>query len=676
MNTNPFFEKYDTPFGVPPFDKINNEHYLPAFEKAMQIHNEEVEAILSNEEEPTFKNTIVALDKSGKLLSEVAIVFYGQASANINEEIQKIQEEISPRLSAHGDQISLDPRTFARIKTVYKNRKNFDLNAEESFLLESKYMAMVRNGAELNDKDKEKLKEYNSKLSSLKVQFDKNVLSETNSYKLVIKDEKDLSGLPASVKEAALVKDENDENHGKWVFTTQKPSMIPFLQYADNRELRQELYYAYTHRANNDNDFDNKEVLAEMVETRANRAGLLTYKNHSSIVLEPRMAKGPENVNNLLDELWGSALPTAKKELAEMQAIADAEGANFRLIDSDWWYYAEKLRKQKYDLDDSELRPYFKLENVREAAFMLANKLYGISFTEITDIPKPHKEAVAFEVKEENGDHLGVLYLDFHPRASKRQGAWCGSYRDHRIDEGKEIQPVVTMVMNFTRPGSNTPALLSLDEVETLFHEFGHALDGLFCERSYNAEYIAWDFVELPSQIMEHWATEPEMLKLYAKHYETGENIPDELIEKIKNSSFFNTGFTEVEYLAASYLDIAYHTIKPGTEVSVAEFEKQALDKIGLIPEIESRYRSTYFNHISGGYDSGYYSYKWAAVLDHDAFEAFKESGDIFNREIARSFRYNILAKNGIEDAMQMYINFRGREPNRQALLKNLGFLN
>lgn len=671
---NPFFTEYDTPFGVPPFDLIKAEHYMPAFEKGMEEQKKAVEAILSSSEEPTFENTFEALDRSGDLLAKVSSVFFGLASANTTPEIQSIQMEISPKLAAHADEISLDPRMYEKLKILYEKRDDMNLTEEQMFLLENQYMGLVRNGAGLSDEDKGKLKEMNQEISVLRVKLSNNVLAETNKFKLVLSKEEDLAGLPESVIAQAAATAKDNDLEGKWVFTTQKPSMIPFLQYSDNRKLRAKLYSAYTNRANNDNDFDNKELLASLFEIRAEKAKLLGYKTHSHLRLEPRMAKEPAKVYEFIDKVWAKALPVAKKERDEMQAIIDREGGNFKLASSDWWYYAEKLRKEKYDLDDSALRPYFELNNVMNGAFAVANKLYGITFTEIEDIPKPHPDAVAFEVKEADGSHTGVLYLDFHPRASKKQGAWCGGYRSHKVLDGEEITPVTTMVMNFTSPTEDLPSLLSLDEVSTLFHEFGHALDNLFSENSYNASYIAWDFVELPSQIMEHWVAEPEVLKMYAHHYKTGEVIPDELIDKMKNSSYFNQGFITVEYMAACYLDMAYSTISAGTEIDVAQFEKDIFAKIGKIPEIESRYRSTYFLHITGGYDSGYYSYDWAGILDNDAFDAYTERG-IFDQETAKSFRYNILAKNGTKDAMEMYVDFRGREPKIDSYLRNKGLL-
>lgn len=671
--SNPFYKEYNTPFQVPPFEQIMAKHYMPAFEKGMEEGRKDIEKLVKNSEEPTFDNTIGALDRAGELLTRVSTVFFAQASANTNDSLQNIELEISPKLAGYNDEIRLNPDLFKRVKQVYDNQAQFNLTPEQKFLLENLYKEFVRNGANLNKADQDTLKKLNQRISVLSVTFSQNVLNETNNYKLVVDKDK-LTGLPQPLIDAAAETAKAAGKDGQYAFTTQRPSIFPFLQYSEDRDLRRELFHAYTNRGNNGNENDNNKVLAEIVRLRAKRAKLLGYKSHSDLVLEPRMAKNPQNVFNLLDNLWSKAIPVAKNEVKEMQKIIDKEGGKFKLEPSDWWYYAEKLRKQKYDLDDNELRPYFKLDNVREGVFTCANKLYGITFEPIANCPLPHPEAQAYEVKEADGSHIGVLYMDFHPRESKRQGAWCGGYRSHHVVDGKVVTPVVTVVCNFTRPSGELPALLNLEEVETLFHEFGHALEGLFCKNTYNMSYIAWDFVELPSQIMEHWATEPELLNIYAKHYQTGETIPPALISKMEKSKYFNQGFINVELLAASLLDMAYYTLEDPAVVDVQSFEKAYFDKIGLIPEIVSRYRSTYFLHIIDGYDSGYYSYTWAAVLDNDAFEAFKEKG-IFDRATAESFRRNILEKDGTMDAMQMYVNFRGREPQIEPLLKNRGLI-
>jgi peptidyl-dipeptidase Dcp len=670
---NPFFTEYNTPFNVPPFGKIMAKHYMPAFEKGMADGKKEIENLIKNRKEPTFENTIEALDKSGELLTNVVNVFFAQTSANTNDSLQKIEVQISPELSEFYDGIILNPDLFEKVKYVYNNQDGYNLDPEQEFLLENLYKSFLRNGANLNKQDQDTLKKINQRLSILTVQYSQNVLAETNNYKLYVTGD-DLEGLPESVIATAAETAKEEGQEGKWAFTTQRPSIFPFLQYSPNRELRRELFNAYTNRGNNGNEFDNNEILAEIIKLRAERAKLLGYKTHSHIVLEPRMANIPENVFTLLDNLWEKSIPVAKNEVKEMQGIINREGGRFMLEPSDWWYYAEKLRKQKYDLNDEELRPYFKLENVREGVFTVANKLFGIIFTPLSNIPFPHPEALAFEVKESDGSHLGVLYMDFYPRTSKQQGAWCGEYRSHHIADGKSIAPIVTVVCNFTKPTGDMPSLLSLEEVTTLYHEFGHALDALFNKSTYNQTSIAWDFVELPSQLMEHWATEPEVLNLYAKNYLTGEIIPSKLVEKIKNSKYFNQGFETVEYLAASLLDMSFHTLEAPAIIDVQSFEKEYFDKINLIPEIISRYRSTYFLHIAGGYDSGYYSYIWAGVLDNDAFEAFKEKG-LFDNSVATSYRKNILEKNGTMDAMEMYVNFRGREPEIEPLLKNRGLI-
>ncbi|MDX9725874.1 MAG: M3 family metallopeptidase [Bacteroidales bacterium] len=671
--SNPFFSEYNTPFNVPPFEKIMAKHYLPAFERGMEEGRKDLKALIENREEPDFENTIGAFDKAGELLTKVSSVFFAQASANTNDSIQNIEMEISPRLAGYYDEITLNPDLFLRVKQVYEKQQNLNLAPEQKFILENLYKQFVRNGANLGKEDQDTLRKINQRLSVLGVQFSQNVLEETNNYRLFVGGE-GLAGLPQSLKDAAAETAKTAGKEGEWAFTTQRPSIFPFLQYSENRDLRRELFNAYINRGNNGNASDNNKILAEIVKLRAQRARLLGYESHSHLVLEPRMAGNPDNVFNLLNNLWSKAVPVAQNEVKEMQRIIDREGGKFRLEPSDWWYYAEKLRKQKYDLDDNELRPYFKLDNVRDGVFTLANKLYGITFEPIEGCPLPHPEAQAYEVKEADGTHTGVLYMDFHPRESKRQGAWCGGYRNHHLVDGKPVTPVVTVVCNFTRPTGDLPALLNLEEVETLFHEFGHALEGLFCKNSYNLSYIAWDFVELPSQIMEHWVTEPELLNVYARHYQTGEPMPEALVKKIEKSRHFNQGFINTELLAASLLDMAYYTLEHPVDIDVQEFEKQYFEKIGLIPEIVSRYRSTYFLHIIDGYDSGYYSYTWAAVLDHDAFEAFREKG-VFDRTIAESFRRNILEKDGTMDAMQMYVNFRGREPQIEPLLRNRGLV-
>ncbi len=669
---NPFFSEYQTQYKVPPFDEIKPKHYKAAFERAMERHKEEIQEITANSEEHTFENTIEPMVHSGKLLEKVSYVFYGLNSANTSDTLQEIAREVSPKLSSHRDEIMLDAELFQRVQDVYDKKDQRNFSQEQSYLLENLYRDFVRSGANLPEEEKKQLKEINKELSSLTLEFEQNELKETNNFELVIEDEENLAGLPESVIQTAAETAAEEGHEGKWVFTTHKPSMLPFLTYAENRDLREKLYKAYLNRCNNDNEYDNKEILSKIVKLRVKKAHLLGYDTYADYRLETRMAKNPQNVMDLLNQLWDAALPVSKKEREQMQEIIREEGHDFKLKSWDWWYYAEKLRKRKYNLDDSELRPYFKLDNVRQGAFNVANRLFGITFKELKDVPKPHPDARAWEVKESDGSHLGVLYMDFHPRESKNGGAWCGSYRRHyETRDEKEIHPIKTIVTNFTTPTENKPALLSLDEVETLFHEFGHALDGLFAENAYPETFVARDFVELPSQIMEHWATHPKVFKSYAKHYETGETIPGELIDKIEKSQYFNQGFANVEYLAASMLDMAYHTLSEPRDLQVMKFEERYLDSIGLIEEIEPRYHSTYFSHITGGYDAGYYSYIWSAVLDNDAFEAFEKNG-IYDQETAQAFR-RLLAKNGTADPMELFVEFRGREPKIDALLRNRG---
>ena len=671
--SNPFFSPYNTQFDVPPFEKIMAKHYMPAFLKGMADGRIDIEKIANSKEGPTFQNTVETFDKAGQLLTDVSAVFFCQSSANTNDSLQKVEVEVSPLLSSYHDEILLNSALFKRIKYVYDNSAELKLTAEQQFLLENLYKSFVRNGANLNKQDQDTLKILNQKLSVLTVKFSQNVLAETNNFKLYVNKE-DLKGLPESVIATAAETAKEAGQEGKWAFTTQRPSIFPFIQYSPNRDLREKLFNAYTNRGNNGNEFDNNKILAEIVKLRAERAKLLGYKTHAHYVLEPRMAKVPENVFKLLDNVWAKAIPVAKNEVAEMQKIITKEGGKFKLEPSDWWYYAEKLRKEKYNLNDSELRPYFKLENVREGLFTVANKLFGITLVPLTGMPCPHPDAQAYEVKDADGSHLGVLYMDFFPRASKQQGAWCQSYRSYHVVDNKGVAPIVTVVYNFTRPSGDLPALLSVEEASTMYHEFGHALDALFNKSTYNTTNIAWDFVELPSQLMEHWSTEPEVLNIYARNYKTGAPIPSVLVEKIKNSGYFNQGFDNVEIMAASLLDMSYHSLEAPVNIDIQSYEKDFFKKIGLIPEIVSRYRSTYFTHIVGGYDAGYYCYTWAAVLDNDAFEAFKEKG-IFDPAVAGSYRKNILEKNGTMDAMKMFVNFRGREPIIEPLLKNRGLM-
>ncbi len=675
---NPLLTTFETPHQVPPFDLILEEHYLPAFEAGIVGQKAEIEAIITNPDEPTFENTVEALARSGEILTTVAAVFFNRLEANTNENVQAIARDVAPMASAHDDDIKLNPELFARIKVVNDKKDELDLTTEQAKLLDKLYKQFVRGGANLSEEDKVKMRKINQELSVLTLKFGENVLAETNAFQLIIENEDDLSGLPESVIAAAAETAAEADQEGKWLFTTQKPSMIPFLQYSDRRELREKLLKAYINRGDNNNENDNKETIQKIVNLRVQKAHLLGYDSHADFILSENMAKNPDNVYKLLNQLWVAALPMAKNEAKALQAMITTEGNDFKLEAWDWWYYTEKLRKEKYDLDEEELRPYFKLENVRDGAFDVATKLYGLEFIERTDLPKPHEDVQAFEVMEADGSHVGILYMDFFPRASKNAGAWMGPYRKQYRKDGKIITPVITTVFNFSKPTGVTPSLLSFEEASTLYHEFGHALHGLLSDCEYHllsGTDVARDFVELPSQIMENWAAEPEVMKSYARHYQTGEAIPDELIEKIVKSSHFNQGFITVEYLAASFLDMDYHTLTKSFTQDVNKFETSSLNTIGLIPEIVVRYRSTYFSHIfAGGYSSGYYSYIWAAVLDADAFEAFKETS-LFDKETARAFRENILERGGTADPMFLYKKFRGKEPSIDPLLKRRGLV-
>jgi peptidyl-dipeptidase Dcp len=673
---NPLFSEFDTPFQVPPFDKIQVEHYLPAFKEGMEQQNMEIEAIVNNPEAPTFENTIEAIESTGSLLRKVGSVFRVLNGSMTNDDMQKIAKEVAPLRSKHRDNIWLNEKLFQRVKAVYEQKDKLDLTTEPNTLLVKYYKDFVRRGANLDEEKKTRLKEINQEMSILTVIFGENVLKENNRFAMVIDKKEDLAGLPQAVISGAAEAAKEREYEGKWVFTIHKPSMIPFLQYSENRALREKIFKAYINKGNNNDELDNKDNLAKIAALRVERANLLGYKTHADYVLERNMAKKPENVYSFLDQLWKPALKIAKKEAKELQEMISKEGQDFKLQAWDWWYYAEKLKKAKYALDEEMLRPYFKLENVREGAFSVAGKLFGIQFIERKDIPKYHEDARVFEVQEADGSHIGIFYTDYFPRASKRGGAWMNSFRKQSRLHGKEIYPVITNNGNFSKPTGGKPALISSEEVTTLFHEFGHGLHGLLSDCTYNGlsgTSVPSDFVEMQSQIMENWAFEPEVLKMYAKHYETGEVIPQELIDKLEKASHFNQGFATVEYLAASFLDMDWHTLAEAKELDVHEFETRSLNKIGLIPEIIVRYKSPYFNHIfSGGYASGYYSYIWAEVLDADAFQAFKETS-LFDQKTAQSFRENILERGGTEDPMILYKRFRGAEPKVEYLLKKRG---
>lgn len=676
---NPFFEKYDTPFGVPPFDKIKLEHFTPAFEEGIKQQMSEINKIIENSAEPNFENVIVALERSGGLIDKVSSVFYNMLSANTNKELQQIAQNLSPLMSRHSDDIMLNQELFSKIKVVYEKRESLKLNTEEAKLLDETFKGFVRSGANLPEDQKDLLRSINEELSLLTLKFGQNVLSETNEFKMFLTKKDELAGLPQSVIDAAAQAAKEAGKNGQWLFTLHNPSWTPFMTYSSRRDLREKMFNAYANRGNNDNSFNNNDVINRLINLRIDKSKMLGYRNHADFVLSESMAKDPETVERFLNELWQFARPMAEQEANELQEIINREGADFQLAPWDWRYYSEKLREEKYSLNEEEIRQYFKLENVRDGIFEVTKRLFGLTFHELKDIPKYHNEATVFEVKKLDGSHVGIMYMDFHPRASKRGGAWMSSYRQQQKLDGKNIAPIVTIVCNFSKATADKPALLSMDEVETFFHEFGHALHGLLsdCEfKSLSGTSVPRDFVELPSQIMENWAFEPEVLALYAKHHKSGEVIPNSLVEKMDKSSKFNQGFATSEYLAAAMLDMQYHTASNNIDSNPMEFEQKFLNSIGLIPQIISRYKSTYFNHIfAGGYSAGYYSYIWSGVLDSDAFQAFKEKG-LFDKTTADLFMQNVLMRGGTEDPMELYKKFRGREPNIEPLLKKRGLVN
>jgi len=686
-NINPFFQEWNTQFEVPPFLDIKDEHYMPAFKKGMEENLKEIDIIVDNTQEPTFENTIEELERSGKLLGKVQRVFSNLASSNTNSQLQELQRDLSPMLSAHYDKIRLNEDLFNRVELIWNDRENLNLSKEQLKLLSDTRKRFVRSGALLSDSEKKQIVEINSKISELTTAFGQNLLAETNGFELIL-DNSDLDGLSESVisaaYESATQKMDNAESDNdrekykdKYLFTPHRTSMYPFLTESTRRDLREKLYNSYVMRGDNNNETDNKKIAVQIAKLRVERANIMGYQTHAHYVLEENMLKSPDEVYDLLIQLWKPALKRAKAEVDDMQAVADAEGKDFKIAAWDWWHYSEKVRKQKYDLDESAIRPYLSLDNVIQGVFNTTNKLWGLNFREIFDIDLYHPDARIWEVTDKDGSHLAMFIGDYFTRSNKRGGAWMSSFKGQSNLDGRE-RPIVVNVCNFPAPVGDNPSLLSFENAVTLFHEFGHAMHGILTNVTYGSMAGTSgprDFIELPSQLLEHWVSEPEVLKSFAVHYQTGESIPDELVEKLLKAAKFNQGFINTEYLAASLLDMDWHTLTKEDILSNSnDFEKKSLNKIGLIDEIAPRYRSTYFAHIfSGGYSSGYYSYIHAAVLDSDAFEAFKEIGNVFDSNLSSRLRKEIYEKGSTEEAMDLYINFRGRKPIIEPLLKVRG---
>ena len=670
---NPFLSEFETPYGTPDFDRIKVEHYEPAFLKGIKQQNEEIKAIVENPDEPSFENTIVALDNSGEILARVSGVFFALTEADTNDEMMALEAKIAPMLSEHSDNIFLNQELYKRVAAVHAQEEagKIQLTTEQHYLLDKYYKEFIRSGAGLDAQKQERLREINKQLSTLTIEFGNHVLADNNDYLLVVDKKEDLAGLPDAVIAGAAQEAKAHGKDGKWVFTLQESSRTPLLQYAQNRELRKNIYQAYTSLGNRGNANDNKEVLKKVLALRLEKAQLMGFNNFAEYQLADNMAKNPKNALDLLYGLWEYSIKNAKAEAAELQKIMDREGKGEKLEAWDWWYYAEKLRQEKYDLNEDAIKPYFSQEDVHNGLCTVVNKLYGITLTPCDSISVYNKDVKTYIVKDADGSLLGVFYSDYMPRASKRSGAWMSNFREQQ--EG--VRPLIYNVASFTKPAGDLPSLLTIDEARTMYHEFGHALHGLLTQCKYkgvSGTSVAQDFVELPSQIMEHWAVSPEVLKMYAKHYQTREAIPDSLIAKIENQALFNQGFMTTELLAAAILDMEMHCLTTMEGFDVLQFEKQLMNKLGLIPQIAPRYRSTYFNHIMGGYAAGYYSYIWAERLDTDAFEAFKEHG-LFDQATATSFRKNILEKGGSDDPMKLYVTFRGAEPSLDALLKTRG---
>ncbi len=671
---NPLLEEFNTA----PFSKILNEHYKPAIKKAIKIAKAEINEIIKNDENPTFDNTTVALDFTGEKLNRITSIFFNLNSAETNDEIQKIAQEVSPWLSEFRNDITLNEELFQRVKSVYDNRKNLDLTTEQKMLLEKQYKGFARNGANLNEADKILLREIDAKLSKLSLKFGENVLAETNAFEMHLTDEKDLSGLPESIKEAAKEVAKSKEKEG-WVFTLDYPSYIPFLTYADNRELRKKMAIAAGKKAFQNNKFNNEKIILDIVNLRHQRANLLGYKTHAHFVLEERMAETPETVFKFSNDLLEKAKPAALREFKNLENYAKKLDGIDQLQKWDGAYYSEKLKKEIFDLDQELLKPYFKLENVIDGVFEIANRLFDLNFEEIFTIDTYHKDVKTYNVTDSKNNFIAVFYADFHPRPGKRNGAWMTSYKPQQIKNGINERPHVSIVCNFTKPTETKPSLLTFNEVTTLFHEFGHALHGMLANTTYNSlsgTSVSWDFVELPSQVLENWCYEKEALEIFAKHYKTGEVIPMKYVEKIKESASFHEGMQTLRQLSFGLLDMQWHSgDSPQTITSVKEFENQAFAETKLYPDVAENCMSTAFSHIfQGGYSSGYYSYKWAEVLDADAFEYFLEKG-IFNKEVATKFKENVLSKGGTEKPMELYKRFRGKKPKPDALLKRAGLL-
>ena len=673
---NPLFHPYDTPHGMPPFEQIKKAHYLPAFEFGIAENKREIDKIASNSAKPSFENTIEAMEKSGDFLNKVSNAFYGLTGSMSDAEMRAIAKEVSPKLAALTDDIRLNDKLFARVKAVYQQKSQLNLRADQKTLLERTYKNFVRGGANLNETDKATLRDLNAQLSKLSLKFGENLLNETNNFEMVIDNKKDLDGLPADIIAAAAETAKARGHEGKWVFTTHRPSKNPFLTYSTNRELREKIYKGYTMRGDNKNEFDNQEIAAEMASLRYQRAQLLGYKTHAHYVLENATAKTPENVFKLLDKVWPAALERAKQERADMQKMVDAEGGNFKIAAWDWWYYAEKIRKARYDIDAAATKPYFSLDATMKGVFYTANKLWGVTFKERTDLPKYHEDVQTYEVYDKDGSYVGIYMTDFFVRESKRGGAWMSSFRKQYRMNGEEVTPIIYNVLNYPTPVGDQPTLLTFDQASTLFHEFGHAIQGLLSDgyyRSQTGTALPRDYVEYPSQVMENWMTEPEVLANFAKHYKTGEVIPQELVEKIQASGKFNQGFATTEYLAAALLDMSWHSLETAELQDGNAFEQSVVNKIGLIDEIAPRYRTGYFSHIfAGGYSSGYYGYIWSNIYDADTWLAFKENG-IFDQKTAEGFRKHVLETGGTEDPALMYRRFRGQDPKVEPLLERRG---